>query len=313
MFKKTVIAFSVVVLALFAYVSDAFSWSAATHTYIDDRLNRRGGLNNLDEIYGGIAPDVFNYLFDYPAYLGYLYYETHNDFVAPWEEAKSRRAKAFAYGFVSHNDVWGADYTAHHSGITFGQEEGYVITKARTLLEILEEVPEFNSLGMPDEVKLEIAHEIVENGVDILVKRLDPGVGQKVATSAARRSPEFPLLLVRAYAPGFSEYAGISYAEAAGLITSAEREFRRNMVLYGYVLMQDEGTAVMLLSEEMASLAVSYLSVYGITLPEGVDLVPLIEFAVGQAMELCETDYAWEIQATIDHVDGELRARGIYY
>jgi hypothetical protein len=313
MFRKKYIVFSVVVLTLFACTSNAFSWGAATHAYIDDTIHRKGGVYNLAEIYGGIAPDMFEYLFDYPEYLGYLSYETHNNFMVPWEKAGSRRSKAFAYGFVSHNDVWGADYTAHHSGITFGQDEGYVITKAGEVIEILEAVPEFNTLELPDEIKLEIAHEIVENGLDILVKRLDPAIGQKIATSAARRSPEFPLLLVRAYAPGFSEYAGISYAEAAGFITSAEREFRRNMVLYGYVLMQDEETAVMLLSEEMASLAVSYLSVYGITLPEGVDLVPLIEFAVGQAMELCETDYAWEIQATIDHVDGELRARGIYY
>jgi hypothetical protein len=313
MFRKTFAAFSVLVVALLAYAPHAYSWSWATHAYIDERIGSERGLNNLDRIYGGIAPDLFIYLFEYPEYRTYLTDQTHVGFAAVTDEARSARAKAFACGFASHNDAWGIDYTAHHSGITFGRGEGYVITKAGMLSGILDGVPEFSALGLPEEMKMEIAHEIVENGVDILVKRLDPLVGQRILASATRRSPEFPRLLATAYAPDFSEYAGIDSADAANFITAVESDFRRSLIAYGYLLTQDEDTAVALFSEEMASMAVIYLAANGITPPEGVDLVPLLEFAIRQAMELCEGDYAEEIEATADHVAHELQATGLCY
>ena len=39
-----------------------------------------------------------------------------------------------AFGFMTHNDVWGADSTAHHDGkTTYSQGTGYVIAKAQEL------------------------------------------------------------------------------------------------------------------------------------------------------------------------------------
>ena len=37
----------------------------------------------------------------------------------------------FAFGFISHNEKWGADYTAHKNGRT--TKKGYVITKSSLL------------------------------------------------------------------------------------------------------------------------------------------------------------------------------------
>jgi len=311
--NKIFISLGMICLALIFITSEAFPWGYATHAYIDDHIGKKCGSKNMYEIYGGMSPDIFNYMFDYPEYLGYLYYQTHNEFIQVWEKAKTKREKAFGYGFVSHNDVWGADYTAHHSGITYGQTQGFVIEKAYILKQILEQIPEYQALDLPDSLALEVSHNFIENGIDILIKRLDPNIGKKIALSALYRNHKIPLFLVRTYAEDFSAYAGISYPEAAYLITTAEKEFRESMILYGQALMQDEETAVELISEQTADIAESFLGVYGITLPEGIDLMPIIIFAIQQSIEICSGDYADEIEATVYHVDQQLGAHGVTY
>jgi len=300
----------VMLLMLHFLCSEAIAWSAATHAYVEDHLGRKRGLDNGNEIYGGMIPDVFNYLFNYPYYLGYLYNETHNEFLKVWNASRWGFERSLAYGFVGHNDVWGTDFTAHHLCQTCGTGEGYAISKARQLLAI---APLPSELGIPDEVAIEILHEIVENGVDILVsKKTDPLLGKKIVSSAILRSPQFPLLLVKAYAKDFSSYAGISYAEAARFITLAEKEFRKNLILYGQVLMQDEATAIQLISEQTADLAQAFLGLYGIQLP--IPEEKIIQMVVGYttlAISICENDYQQEIGATIHFVDHQLKGHAI--
>jgi hypothetical protein len=315
--KKTFISLGVVLVTLFFFTPEAFPWGYATHAYINDHIGKNRGSINLDEIYGGIAPDIFNYMFDNPEYLGYLSYQTHDGFMNVWNEARTKRETAFGYGFVSHNDVWGADSTAHHSGITYGQTEGYVIAKAEflkpTIVAILTELAPDYPPDLLDEIALDVSHELIEDGIDILMKRLDPWIGRKIALSALHRSPQFPCLLVRAYAEDFSAYAGISYPEAAYLIKTAEEEFRESMILYGQALMQDDETVIQLISQQTAYIADSFLGAYGITLPEGTDLVPLITFAIQQSIEICADDFSYEIEATINYVEQQMNANGITY
>lgn len=304
--NKILVTPAAIVLALFFFSSNAFSWGSGTHAFIDDHLGKKWGLENVNEIYGGMAPDVFNYMFDNLFYMGYLSNQTHNEFTKVWEEARWRRGKALAYGFVSHNDEWGADYTAHSA-------EGYIIAKAEVLKGILEQVPEYQALRLEDPVALEVSHNLVEAGVDLLIKRIDPMIGQKTISSALLRSPEFPFLLVKAYAKDFSQYAGIRYLEAVNVITSAEREFRKTTILYGQALTQDEIMAIQLISEQMAELSESFLAAYGITLPPGTDLTPLIRFAIVKSMEICAEDFGQEILETINFVDQQLNSHGISY
>ena len=114
--KKLSAIFVGVVLVSALTVSQAFSWGPATHAYIDDHLGRKGPVRNLNEIYGGMAPDVFNYLFSNIAWLNYLYEETHyNGNILVWKKADTITEKAVAFGFVSHNGITGADGTAHGS------------------------------------------------------------------------------------------------------------------------------------------------------------------------------------------------------
>ncbi len=301
-------------LGVFSLSSHAFGWGAATHAYIDSHLSEKDSLN---AIYGGMVPDMFQYVFDNPCLSVDLNDQTHHSFMPVWDEASVLPAvppKALAYGFVSHNDTWGADSTAHHAGITFGQSEGYIIAKAYELKTILEQqVPEYQALQIPDPVSLEISHELVEDGVDILVKRLDPTIGRKLMMSAMGRSKALPVLLSEAYAADLSSCAGISYLEASRLIATTEAELRKNMVAYGALLTQNETTAVQILSQQVAQLAIGFLAANGIELPPGTDLSPLIEFAIATSMEICADDFGAEIQATITLVKDNLISHGVSY
>lgn len=300
------------IFALLSFATAAFPWGSATHAYIDGKIGKRL-LFDAQERYGGMGPDLFNFMFTNPALATYLYGQTHTEFMKVWDAANKPVEKALAFGFVSHNDVWGADMTAHHDGLTFGQGEGYVIAKAAILANMLKTVPEFAALDLPDPVVMEIAHNFVEYGTDILVKRADPLIGQKVIVAAVFRSPDFPRLLIKAYGGGLAAAAGISSGEAARLITVTELDFRKMIISYGQALTLDETTSRGLLAEQLAAFATAFLQAYGIVLPAGVDLVPLAELGISQAMQLCAADFPGELAATVDEVRVQLKAHDIGY
>jgi hypothetical protein len=335
---RNLISCLAVILAVTVFsVTDVLAWNWGVHAYIDDHLGKKGPLRNMNEIYGGTGPDVFNFLFDHPDRLWYLYGQTHgfrtdgqeyDTFMKLWDAAQLGLGKAEAFGFVSHNDMWGADSTAHHAGITFGQDKGYVIEKAMEIQAAAMEgklgsLPPLEAL-LPAEIDPDVAgaiafefyHNLVEAAVDILVVRLDPMIGKKLASAAILRSPDFPLLLVKAYAKDFADKFNLPYPEAVKVILASEKEFRKGMVLYGQALMQDQDTAIELLAEEMANQAVGYLAGYGLSLPEGrtvADLVPIANGYIRAAMGYCESDYDKEIAATIEFVRVGLASHHISY
>lgn len=308
MTKKVFSSLGAVVLSLIFFSSTAFAWGSATHAYIDDQIMKKKGLRNLNEMYGAMAPDIFNYLFDVP-FQKDLYMQTHYQFQKVWDQAKNGTARSLAYGFMSHNDSWGADSTAHHAGMTYGLTEGYVVAKAKELSSL---APLPANLGIPPDAALELYHNFVESGVDLLVKRLDPSIGDKMIASALRRSREFPYLLVRAYSADLAPYFG-SPGDAAKAITAAEKEFRKMTILYGQALLQDEGTALNLVSEQMADLSEKFLSAYNIPAPPKEQTIQLIAFYISVAMTLCESDYAREIAKTQDYVSQQMSVSAIAY
>jgi hypothetical protein len=307
---KIAAGIGIVLLTLALYSSEAFSWGFATHTYINDHIGKRGALTNANEIYGGVGPDLFNYLFDYPEYLAYLTDQTHHHPKKVWSAADYGLEKSLAFGFMSHNDTWGIDYTAHHACRTCAAPEGYAIAKAKTILAI---APLPTELGIPEDVAVEIIHEIVENSVDILIQRTDPLIGQKIMSAALLRSPQFPRLLVKVYGQDFAAFAGITPAEAAVFIISTEREFRKSIALYGLALSQDEETAIQLIAEQTADLAGTFLGGYGIPLPPKEQIIEMVVGYMTLAISICEPDYLGEVKATIRFVDHNLAAHGIYY
>jgi len=306
--RNTVAKFSLVVVSMFCFASVAYPWGYANHAYVAGELNKRLGERNENEVYGAMAPDMFNFSFGVPVYAdGGLYYQLHYLFAQVWDQKKTGMEKGLGYGFISHNDLWGADYTAHHSGRTYGTDDGYVIAKAGDLFA---EAPELAML-VGDEAALELYHTFVEFGLEILAKRVDPMIGDKITSAALGRSPDFAGLLVDAYAEGFAPFFSDSPELAAQVIILAEGEFRETMLLYGQMLMMDEETLLDALSAYLAGFADEYLAANGITLPPGIDLVQVIHDYIQLSMMLCQDDYPTEIRATIRFVDGQMNLHGI--
>lgn len=296
-----------VVVLVVALASSAYPWGYATHAYIANLLNKKVGQRNLNEIYGAMAPDMFNLRFDLPVYgEGGLYSWTHYGYDKVWAQKETGMSKGLGYGFVSHNDWWGADSTAHHWGRTHGMQEGYVIAKA---IQLGETDPALAGLVGPD-LALELQHVFVEYAGDILTKRLDPTIGEKITAAALGRSSEFPWLLVAAYA---EDFAPILYPlDATQVILIAEAEFSYSMAAYGQILMLDEDTARTVISEYLAQFAEQYLAANGVELPvEPEELPGIINYYLDLAMGICEADYPVEIAATVDYVDEEMAARKI--
>ncbi|NIO48494.1 MAG: hypothetical protein GTN73_03505 [Candidatus Aminicenantes bacterium] len=258
-----------------------------------------------DETYGEIAPDIPNYLFGAP-YQSYLHFETHVEFMKVCNVIKRGYEKPMAYGFISHNDIWGADSTAHNAALTTGLSEGYVITKAKILLDDL--APLFISLGLDPygsdyDLCLEICHHLIESAVDLLIKNEDPQIGEKIVSSSMRPNKVIHDLLIRAYAGDFFEnYPSETGSEegAAAIITTAEMTFRYATLLLGEALKKNAPDDLLDLSQQLADLAEF---VYGITI-EATDLASILLLA----MSHCALDYLAEISATIDYVDKELKA-----
>jgi hypothetical protein len=303
---------------LFLGVGQALGWGSATHAYIDDRLGRKAPLRNLNEIYGGMAPDVFNYLFEHPDWIEYLYMETHYEHnIMVWDKAHTSLEKAIAFGFVSHNGYTGADATAHGSYDYSLKEEpvGWVIAKAVAMADIKPVRKLLRQFGLVEHGTVsyagyELCHTFVESAVDLLLARHDPSLGGKISAAALARTREFPDLLVKAYADGFAEYFDLDSNSAAAIILTAETEFRKNMVSYGFALAQKPDDAQALIVEQLVSLAPAFLSAYGVD-PEvlaGFDLKMLSENLIKAAIELCKDDYLTAVEDTISFVSGNLEA-----
>lgn len=281
--------------------SQAYAWGSATHAYIADKLGATQGLANLNEIYGAMGLDTFNYLFGSP-YQSKLHDLAHHESEKVWEAAKggNAAARAVAYGFMSHNDDWGADYTAHHGGLFYGLAEGYVIAKTNLMVQ-----SDFiQALGLPLPVATEVTHIMVETGVDVLVQQLDKEIGDKIVQSTLARTDQFPELLVQAYAANLN----LGYQDAANLITKTEQYFRAMMQNYGLALTFDETTAIDLLSGQFADLASAYLETYGIEFEVSPDMVAQL---ISASMLMCQNDFVKEIELTMAYVDGQLNVHGV--
>ncbi len=321
--KRLFLACSTVFCAVLLFSQSAFSWGWAVHTYIDEQFEAKLQIKDANLLYGVLVPDIFNYEFNVPAL--YMKNQTHNNFMKLWDAARSQPGRALAFGFVSHNELWGADYTAHISGITFGgfgtitghpNEGGYVIAKAYLLKEDPYLKFVFTSLGLPDAVALTVCHELVEYGVDILMRQHDPMVGARITAAALPPNPNFPMLMEKAYAEQLATQFGLSNVETHKFLVSSERQFRQLMILYGQVLMQDDATAITLIAENLAVISKEFLAASGVTLPPSFDdtqLIGLIKYGIGKSMDLCAGDFLDEVNATSDFVAHQLAEHGIEY
>jgi len=312
----------VVFLLVMFSISNAFSWGSATHAYIDDQIGKKLPLQNLNEIYGGMAADIFNFypdVFEEGTANYHMYIQTHYNTLALWSKAQkaTNLGKALAFGFASHanGQLWppyagvyaGADYTAHGPS---GNDPGYyVIDKAADLWDILKLEPEIQSLNLDEETGLSISHNIIEFAIDIMVVYEMPDsnrIGNKLINSALLRSPEFPVLLVKAYADGLASALGMTHFEAANTIIAAERNFRKTILIYGQGLVQQS-------ENEAINYVASLLSQLGYDVYEISVSTEVVKSALIGAQALCRPDYAAEIQDTKIFVKNQMINAGISY
>ncbi|MGB9907857.1 MAG: hypothetical protein ACPLRR_10795, partial [Candidatus Saccharicenans sp.] len=286
----------------------ASGWEKGTHAFIAHHLKKANGPYDIEEMYGAMAPDAFNYLFTPPGilYRDYLYDQTHHYFLKIQYAVKYGYEKASSYGFISHNDTWGADSTAHHASLTLDPNEGYVITKAKMLDEYLKSVsPDYyNLLKDYPAVALEICHNIIEAAGDIVLVRYDRSLGAKIIQIAARPKTNMQNLMVRAYAQGLADFsqttaAPLTYAEAEQFIRATENEFRTGCLAYGWLLQQDESIILDNVIAEFKNLATVYLTAFGLPVPDEATLTALLQGSFQAAIGLIENDYLPEIMATI--------------
>lgn len=324
--KKALLTLGLICILLAMVPASAFSWGDATHAYIADKLRAPAGYYNLNEMWGSLGPDIFNFIFDDTLCPLWLAEQTHgtptvpDSFLKVWDAANGPVEKALAYGFVSHNELWGADFTAHLHGQIIGQDEGYINAKAIELLgTVLDPTqpydPPYNptfaevfaGMGASPQQQLIIAHVIAEYAIDIMLKnQVDHLLGQKIKSAARFRSPKFPALLVDAYAADYADKcSGIdSPTTAAAIITYAEAEYRRNMISYGQAISRPQPIAVQLIAEQIVALAPGFL---GGPLPDlEVDPVEIVKAAIYGSMAICRGDYMTEIDATILFVEKNL-------
>lgn len=284
----------------------AYPWGSATHAYIADRIGEKKGLENLNEIYGAMLPDLFNYVFTLPHSFQDLTHGVPPDdesFLDVWEAAGTPVEFSLAYGFVSHNDVWAADFTAHWNSRTLRSskeyDKGYIITKSIELEEILDLT---SLLGVPYDVAIELNHNLLETAGDIIITRYDKDIGQKII-DAATTSPQGDAisLLDNAY--------DLTILLGPGVLQFIEMSFRDSMIDYGWILSFDEMTQVAMFSEVLRLLAAELLGVD----PDDLPPAPVISEMLYAAVDLLEKDYMREVRATVGFVRSRLANHGIFY
>lgn len=308
-------------LLLLVAPAAASPWNQATHAYIADRLGARAGVDDLREQWGSVGPDLFNLIFDPAVCQGWISDQTHGtvseSFMKVWDARHGGREAALAYGFVTHNQAWGADFTAHVSGRTFGQDGGYVISKAALLLkspvsqagasQTFEDA--LARLGMSPGVREMVAHGLVEYAIDIRLRNdMDPLVGRELARAARGETRGLSDLLVKAFAADYAtECFGGDETVAAAALADAEARHRNDMIFLGQAISQPEPVAVRRVAGQITGVLADLL---GGALPRP-ETAALVEAGILRAMGLCRDDYGGELEATIELVAGNLRDRGL--
>ena len=298
-----------ILFILTGFTPPAYPWGSAVHAYIGGRLGDRGILK-ANVVYGEMAADTFNFMFDAPDQMQYLYAVTHGftssglDTVLPvLRLAKTEREKAVAFGFVTHNNVNGADVTAH--GVPYNSPDGYVIAKALQLNEDLKPLLAKTGISIPEPVLLEVSHTLVEYAADLLIRKRDRSVGFIIVLSTITRDDSFPKLLAKAYAKDFAGTFGLTKKEATFTIIKEEAKFRRLTINYGTILRNGDRKAQDEVAKYLAEIAPDFLKPYEIEIPPEA-LLPIIQFGIARAIDLCKDDLLTEVKATIELVKDNL-------
>jgi len=265
-------------------LSQAFN--SATHIYIAERVSPFT-FDKINLYYGSIAPDISLYadLAEWPN--GFC--ETHYKFIELPYKWWNISQKAFAQGWQTHNEIWGADYYAHGTCLDCANlgtclYNGYVPTQAQALAQFIVFLKDYP----------ELAHFAIEVAIDLLlVDEKDPDLGKDLLKAALFRSPvDFNLMK--------KVFVGQPIGNGTDLetLTSAESTFRNLVIRYALALTLPKPLRMAVLGE------------LGVEVAEGMGVEPgtinsaTVQEILKAAMDLCEETnyYKNTIQPAIDGI-----------
>jgi len=228
-----------VLLCVLAAASPALPWGMGAHLWIAEQIVVVPPGSDLQwaAFYGGMLPDIdASYYLLNRASVGLVRDLTHGTgcgYVVP-RAGSDPLLLAFAAGWLTHNEIRGADLYAHLANPCVpGAVPGYVTAKSALLWQL----------------PVAVRGDYIETAIDLLLKRnMDPNLGSRICRAARERNPRIPGLLVAAYSPPLF----------ATTLTRAEGIFRNSAIAYGNVLMFRGSTdkyaaASMLAAETLAT------------------------------------------------------------
>jgi hypothetical protein len=315
---KKILCCLAVVLSILSAAPRAFAWGNAVHTWLADNMGAKAGTSNFQEMYGAILTDQYNFIFDQTGQ--FMAFETHNNVMTVVVSATTCPERAAAFGLAMHNNVWGADSTAHVLGRT--TPVGYVIFKGTQLAPEL--APELSVLLMqaglpPDQAGYlaaalapQMGHILVEYAIDLKIKQhYDRSIGAKMASAALVRSRDIPDLMAEAYTDILVTGSGMTAEAARAYLIGAENDFRRYMIIYGKAFCGSDRQALAYMAWEGAVTGSGFIKAIA-----GVDIVippALVSRFIVRAGVLVEEapDYATELADTLSYLRQEMAAQGI--
>jgi hypothetical protein len=312
--KRLAVRTSALFLVVLIGACAAFAWAPGTHTFIASQLRPRTPGYTYQQMYGAVVADVDEFFTASPDYATY-FYATHYSPTNVWNAAKGMpvQDRALAFGFVSHNEAWGADHNAHIGSFLYGPNRGYVITKARALCGMLR--TQLHAAGMDAYLPIITdmnCHFIVEYGMDILMTYRDPNLGMKVYTAAASRDAGIGLLLMWAFPITLAGQPTVG--EQFAYAESMPNGWNDIMKQYGMVLSAPVGQRVPVMSQFLTALATQMGILPPASSPEeAAAMQKLIELALVDSMVICAPDLQIEVNATIIRVNAAMKAHGVNY
>jgi hypothetical protein len=302
---KSCSKFLCLVLLVALGVSVGYGWGNATHVYFAKQLGVKGGLLDYNEMYGALLPDLFNLEPGYEALANAFHFNT-DAMLYMYGTAPSVQTKAAAYGFLSHNNAWGVDFTAHGT-----DKPGWVIKQGNKfgpnlvpyLIGLLGPAippgypytaPQLASVLAPA-----MGHDLVETSVDILVRRnQDPAIGVEMYTAADGRSGDVPAMVAAVF--------GLD----PGAFAAAEEQYRQGMMMYGGIFAQpDEESVIQAMAALSANVGAGYIKAQ-----TGLDVTINAEDVVGfirMAIDQVNPGYYGQLVSTLNVVEKNFKLNRI--
>ncbi len=294
------------ILSLLVLPNNLFAWGSATHAYIAKQLCEEGSEPLL--IYGSVIPDFFNQEHN-SVYYDQIAKITHYKLEKIKKESNKRKLFEFSLGYLSHNEKWGADLTAHKKARTI-YKKGYVAEKSNIIGSKIRTELEKNFANqgvlfpfiLANALSSEIAHPLIEIAVDLEIKTYeDTSIGSDLISSAINRRDDLPDILVSAYAGDLSKKYKIPKTEVMDIIKNAENNFREAIIKYGVILNYDYDLTIDLLAKEGTDLINYFLESSSY---KGCSITPeIMKKFINFAIDETKNDYQKEISETIKYLN----------